>query len=195
MRYDNSKIQELILKYKENRKEETFNELYTECQPLIKKMVGKLTPPYHSALDFDDMLQFGNIALMESVEKYKPDKGAMFTTFLHTNISKYMDWKVFKPYEAVKRIPTGEVLSLNFDGVEEDKLDIYDKMLGVSEDKYERFDNEVLDNMCRRLRPSEKQIAMLLLEGYSKREIAKIINQKEMYVHNRVKIIRNNLVV
>ena len=64
----------------------TFEEIYDKYKGLVYKVIltqfGKIRTPVYDA---DDLLQEGFIALLESYEKWDPDK-CKFTTFLYNAI-------------------------------------------------------------------------------------------------------------
>ena len=69
----------------------TFEEIYDKYKGLVYKVIltrfRKIRTPVY---DVEDLLQEGFIALLESYEKWDPDK-CKFTTFLYNAIL----WKVY----------------------------------------------------------------------------------------------------
>jgi len=53
-----------------------------EYLPLVKKVVSRIFPSIPpQLLDFEDLIGYGMIGLMESLDTYNPDKGVKFSTY------------------------------------------------------------------------------------------------------------------
>lgn len=67
--------------------------------PLVKKIAGAFIRKKHNTLDYDDLIQAGNMGLMDAISKFKLDGGASFKTYASIRIRgsildeiNSMDW-------------------------------------------------------------------------------------------------------
>ena len=56
-------------------------ELILQYAPLVKYVIGRLAISLPAILDYEDVLSYGTIGLIEAVERFDPDKGVKFETY------------------------------------------------------------------------------------------------------------------
>jgi RNA polymerase sigma factor for flagellar operon FliA len=85
-RYANRTEEELWLEYKQSHSMELRNAFICQYMPLVKYVAGKLAVGLPPNLDFDDLVSYGNIGLMDAIEKYDPERQIQFKTYAVTRI-------------------------------------------------------------------------------------------------------------
>lgn len=91
--------EELWQEYKANKKFEIRERLIIKYAPLVKYIAGRIainTPPQ---VEFDDLVSFGILGLIDAIEKYDPKTGANFKTYATVRIKgaiideiRLLDW-------------------------------------------------------------------------------------------------------
>jgi RNA polymerase sigma factor for flagellar operon FliA len=70
-----------------NRRDGQLREqLILQYAPLVKYVVGRLAIGLPSVLDFEDVLSYGTLGLIEAVERFDPSKGVKFETYAISRI-------------------------------------------------------------------------------------------------------------
>ncbi len=72
---------ELWARYVKDRAPEVREQLILQYAPLVKYVMGRLAISLPAILDYEDILSFGTIGLIEAVERFEPDKGVKFQTY------------------------------------------------------------------------------------------------------------------
>lgn len=67
--------------YLVDRDPELKEELVLQYAPLVKYVVGRLAIGLPNIMDFEDVLSYGTLGLIEAVERYDPTKGVKFETY------------------------------------------------------------------------------------------------------------------
>lgn len=75
------------------------NEIVERNLPLVRYVVGRMNLGSSSPLDFDDMVAFGQIGLIDAVERFDHTRGVAFSTYAIRRIRgsimdelRHMDW-------------------------------------------------------------------------------------------------------
>lgn len=71
----------LWARYVKDREPEVREQLILQYAPLVKYVMGRLAISLPAILDYEDILSFGTIGLIEAVERFEPDKGVKFQTY------------------------------------------------------------------------------------------------------------------
>jgi RNA polymerase sigma factor for flagellar operon FliA len=71
----------LWMAYGESRSEELREEIILQYAPLVKYVMGRLAISLPAVLDYEDILSFGTIGLIEAVERFDYEKGVKFETY------------------------------------------------------------------------------------------------------------------
>ncbi len=72
---------ELWTSYAETRDPALRERLILQYAPLVKYVMGRLALSLPAILDYEDILSYGTIGLIEAVERYDQDKGVKFETY------------------------------------------------------------------------------------------------------------------
>lgn len=98
-RNDPKEVERLWEEYYQTPNRLTLEKLMKAYLPLVKKIAGAFIRKKHNTLDYDDLIQAGNMGLMDAISKFKPDAGASFKTYASIRIRgsildeiNSMDW-------------------------------------------------------------------------------------------------------
>lgn len=72
--------------YGEARTEELREQIILQYAPLVKYVMGRLAISLPAVLDYEDILSFGTIGLIEAVERFDYEKGVKFETYAISRI-------------------------------------------------------------------------------------------------------------
>lgn len=85
--------------YKRTKDPAVRDEIVRRYAHLVKSVVGKLAATLSKSADFDDLLSYGTLGLLDAIEKFDPDKNFKFSTYAMTRIRgsiydelRAMDW-------------------------------------------------------------------------------------------------------
>lgn len=67
--------------YKESGAPETREKLILHYAPMVRKVVGRMGLRPDGAVEWDDLLNYGVLGLIDAVERFDPDRGITFETF------------------------------------------------------------------------------------------------------------------
>ena len=86
MALDRDIERELWLEYENDRNIENRNNLVEYYNPFVKVVIAKLGMRHNKYIDYDDLLSYGTLGLIEAVEKFDSTKGAKFQTYASIKI-------------------------------------------------------------------------------------------------------------
>lgn len=86
MKLDKDVEKELWLEYEKDRNNENRNNLVVYYNPLVNVVIAKLGVRHNKYIDYDDLLSYGALGLIEAVEKFDSTKGAKFQTYASIKI-------------------------------------------------------------------------------------------------------------
>lgn len=96
---DKAKLEECWARYKQKRDISAWEELIKEYAPLVKYIAGRLHINFYNKIEFDDLLGYGTLGLLDAIEKFDPGRGVKFETYASTRIRgaildgvRSMDW-------------------------------------------------------------------------------------------------------
>lgn len=159
----------------------------------------------------DDLYSDAMNVLSESVISFNPDKKVMFKTYLTSNISKsYKDWYRDTHLRAkrnnleldkngrIKRDKSGKpiiVKSVSFDSPNDGGIDLCERIASNFEietnlDKNECFSKNTVSYL-ESLSPTQKEMANLIMEGYSPSEIKEKVQLNDKQYENHMKYMRS----
>lgn len=104
VKYDISEEEE-ILKWKEYRKDsqEEIKEFFIhKYSPLVKYVAGKIHHNLPENIEFDDLVGYGTLGLLDAIEKYDPSRGIKFKTYGITRIHGHI-YDELRKYDWVPR--------------------------------------------------------------------------------------------
>lgn len=132
-------------KYKKTGDEKIREELIKKYAPLVKYVAGKIAVgmPTHN-VDFDDLVSYGSIGLIDACERYDPDRDIKFKTYAVTRIRgaiydelRSLDWVPRSMRKKAKEIERAtQILETHF-GREAKKEEIA-KEVGMDMSEYQR---------------------------------------------------------
>ena len=68
-------------RYSQSRSPELREALILQFQPLVKYVVRRLGYPTGGIVDYDDLVSYGTIGLIEAVERFEPERGTPFKAY------------------------------------------------------------------------------------------------------------------
>lgn len=96
---DPAEVERFWKEYSANPDKDNLQRLMASYLPLVKKIAGGFIRKKHNTLDYDDLIQAGNMGLMDAISKFKTDAGASFKTYASIRIRgsildeiNSMDW-------------------------------------------------------------------------------------------------------
>jgi len=75
---DNEK---LWAEYMGSRDPRLKDEIVKRFLPLVRYVASRMSVKFHSGLDFEDILSFGVLGLLDAVDRFEPERGFCFQTF------------------------------------------------------------------------------------------------------------------
>ncbi len=135
-------VDELWHSYKIEGNQEAKNELIVNYVSLVKIIAGRLFVDYNHNVEYDDIVSYGIIGLIDAIEKYDINKANKFETYANFRIKgavvdqlRSLDWiprslrQKFRDYERaiseVQRVKGGDYTDSDIAaamGITEDKL-------------------------------------------------------------------------
>lgn len=123
MSLDNETEKKLWQNYIDDRSVENRNELIMFYSPYVKITIGKLVSQYSKYLEYDDLISYGTIGLIDAVEKFDPEKGVKFETYASIRIKggiidqlRRQDWLPASMRKKIKRLEAAYVEIENIQG-------------------------------------------------------------------------------
>lgn len=91
--------EELWNEYKKNNDKKTKNQLIVEYIPLVKIVSGRMYNFYGSKVDFEDLISYGVLGLIDSIERFDLNRNIKFETYAQIRIKgtiidniRKLDW-------------------------------------------------------------------------------------------------------
>ena len=145
--------------------------LLGRCKPLILSSIRK----YHNIGDYDDLIQEGNLVLLESIDSFKLEYGVHFLGYLKMKLRYYyLDKKTVK------------LVSLN--ERDEDGIELLDKLgtnINIEEDMiFKEREKSLLEDIDCLSNRQKEIIIMFYFKDLSIGEIAKNLGLKYQTVAN-----------
>lgn len=92
-------VEKLWEAYLKTQSSASLSKLMQAYLPLVKKIAGSFIRKKPNTLDYDDLIQAGNMGLMDAIGRFNPDAGASFKTYASIRIRgsildeiNSMDW-------------------------------------------------------------------------------------------------------
>ncbi len=187
MNYINDNDYELIYLIKEDN-EEALNILVEKYQPLIRKIASHYQKSYnHVKVEYEELIQEGNIGLIESIKSFKTDKEVLFFTFAFLCIKRKI-YNFLKKTSTNKNIALLTSMSLE-ESIVKDSIN-YEEPLNLIED--EKFIDNII-NFKNNLDFIDSNIFELRYNSFSYIEISQLLNINKKTVDNRLVKIKNKL--
>lgn len=143
------KTEALWVEFKEKKSKEAKDALIVEYVALVKQIVGRLYSTYGGHVEYDDLIGYGIVGLIDAVEKFDPKKQIKFETYATIRIRgaivdqiRQMDWIPRSTRSKYKKIEDA-ISKLQA----EHGADVSDELiaaeLGMSVDEYQKQLGEV----------------------------------------------------
>ena len=78
--------EEMWQKYLDTKDDKWKQELTVEYLPLVKEIARRMSMGLPGHVEYDDLVSWGVIGLLDALEKYKPDKGSQFKSYAAVRI-------------------------------------------------------------------------------------------------------------
>lgn len=109
--FDEEKLAKLWEEYKENPTPMLRATLADNYFPIVKKLVAGFMHKKPAVLDYEDLVQAGNIGLLDAIEKFNPKMGNLFQTYATIRVRgaildqiNSMDWTPRSVRENIKGV-------------------------------------------------------------------------------------------
>jgi len=183
--------EQLWISYKEQNNKEAKDALIVHYVALVKIIAGKLYSSYNAHVEFDDLLGYGIIGLIDAIEKFDHKKQIKFETYANIRIRgaiidqiRHMDWiprstrqkykKIEEAIAKLQKIYGNELTDEHIATELEMSLEDYSKLIGevttysiISlEEKLEDNSNFDITSNALDFQPEE---------SYTEREVKKIL--------------------
>lgn len=186
MNYKNVNDYELIYKIREND-EESMNELLKKYEPLIVGIAKKYFDSYKTyGIEMADLIQEGRIAIVKSIGSFDEEKNTLFYTYVIVCIERHL-------ISYCRSLDTLKNRALN--GYVSDEC-----ICLLDDDTYQPeliFNNVIYDNLINEMKNSlnfsDSNIFELRYNGFSYKEIAKLLGLTYATVSRRLCKIRKTL--
>lgn len=139
--------EQLWINYKEHNNKDAKDQLIIHYVALVKIIAGRLYTSYNAHVEFDDLLGYGIIGLIDAIEKFDHKKEVKFETYANIRIRgaiidqiRHMDWiprstrqKYKKIEEAIAKLQKqygNELTDEHIANELELTLDEYSKLIG-----------------------------------------------------------------
>ena len=147
-------------------------------------LVYSIAHKYNRPNLFDDLVQEGCIGLMYALERFDSNAGIKFSTYAYHYIVGYMNMFlrknfIIKPHIVNKEyvVPTVCELTENI----------------CSEEDYDNIDTVCVNRIFEVITDTQKFIVVLLAQGYSQEEIARITGTTQGQISKQLQQVRNNV--
>ena len=89
--FDKMDEKDLWIEYKQSKNEKIREYFVKKYAPLVKHIAGKIGYKIKGSVEFDDLIGYGSLGLLDAIEKYDPTKNIKFNTYAMTRIQvQYM---------------------------------------------------------------------------------------------------------
>ncbi len=122
--------QELWRQFQQDRSVENKNKLVLHYLFLVRGMAGRLMPLYSAHTNYDDLIGYGVLGLIDAVDKFLPERGVRFDSYAAKRIRgeiidnmRKQDWASASLRSRIKQIGQAyETLGYEQDDVGEEKV-------------------------------------------------------------------------
>lgn len=141
--------EELWKDYKKNRNQQAKDQLIISYVSLVKAIAGRLYHQYNSNIEYEDLLSYGIIGLIDAIEKFDYKKEVKFETYANIRIRgaivdelRRLDWVPRSVRQKYKKLESA-ISSLESQLGHAASDDQIAEHLGISLDEYANLLNEV----------------------------------------------------
>jgi RNA polymerase sigma factor for flagellar operon FliA len=141
--------EELWIKYKDQKSKEAKEELIIQYVSLVKIIAGRLFVNYNAHVEYDDLMGYGIIGLIDAIEKFDHKKNIKFETYANIRIRgaiideiRHLDWiprSVRQKYKRIEEAISKLQVDYGFDIPDE----VIASSLDLTVDEYHKLLGEV----------------------------------------------------
>ena len=84
--FDEKSEDELWIEFRKTKSPALRDAFIRQYMPLVKYVVGKISPSMPSSVEFDDLVGFGQFGLLDAINRYDPERNVKFKTYAVTRI-------------------------------------------------------------------------------------------------------------
>lgn len=184
----------LLLDMVSESNEDVRNALYDKYESFIHYLVRKYSSrAYKLGLDQKDLAQEANVAFVDALNSYNPNKEASFKTFMSLCIERRLI-NVLNKYASKKNQFEKDALSLEFEYDDEASMlntFLADSSLDPSFAYLEKEDLEELKQKIEsQLSDFERQVYLKMLNGFDYQKIAILLDKNPKQIDNTIQRIR-----
>ncbi len=192
MNYKEFNDYEIHYLIKENN-EEAYELMFNKYKPLIDKLATIYYQKYFSyAVEYEDLIQEGQIALLNAVDNFDESNGALFYTFALLFIKRAME-KYIREMSRYKHQVLNQATSLskelNSDGFLVGDY-IYEEKDLTDKEVYDRFSAKRIIDFKYNLSERQAQVFELRMNNFSNQEIAQLLDINYKSVDNSIRVIK-----
>ncbi len=140
---------ELLKLYKSNKSKAIKDQLITKNVELVKIIAGRLYHSYNSNVEYEDIVSYGILGLIDAIDKFDPDKNVKFETYANFRIRgtiidhlRNLDWVPRSTRQKYKKLEEVMVKLQSKYGLEIDDK-VLAKELNISVEELSSFLSEV----------------------------------------------------
>ena len=163
-RYRNFTTEELVTRYQRTKNEDKLREVMRRNNGLLHKWVRDYS---NIPLSEEDLLEEGYIALWRAVDNYNVERGVTFSTYLKDVVQQHYN-RIYQQATRQKR----------YTGYTPDSWEVLSELHKEKAVEFELLSDLSVREFINSLEGKVQEIAVLLLEGNSKSDIARIFDIK-----------------
>ena len=180
MNYKELNDYELLNMVYEN--EAASDALYKKYEPLINKIAKKMYQK-NNGIEFNDLIQEGNIGLSHAIKYYDQNKNILFFTYAKLCIEKAMLSYIVGTKRQKHKILNESISMEAID--EKEALNSLDKIVASKEDKTQKY-----SMLKDKLTDLELMVLDMRYYGFEYKEIAKLLGKDVKAIDNAVQRIK-----
>lgn len=139
---------DLWVEFKEKNSKKAKDDLIVEYIPLVKSIAGRLYSTYNANVEYDDLVGYGIVGLIDAVNKFDHKKSIKFETYATIRIKgavvdqmRQMDWVPRSTRSKYRKIESAlEKLQKEYQGEVTDEM--MAKELGITVEDYHKMLSE-----------------------------------------------------
>lgn len=179
---------------------EDFMDLYKQFEPMIIKIVKQWSKL--NIVEYDDLMQFALIALMEARNSYDPTKGMKFSTYIYNMIEYKMKREIYQASKKNEKYRTVSIYSTveNAEGDTIELIELLADKLDLEDEVRNKLMIDYYESECKRILPEDKFNVCYLrwFKGLPYETIEKALRVKNVsgiLIDSRIKLLQRSLVL
>lgn len=170
-------------------------EMILANKPLVIVIAKKYAAVTHTCavIDFDDLIQEGELALIRAVDAFDPTLGFKFSTlaypYISGNIQKFVDKNIsqwYRPREGSNYAPIPVETSMDAPRLSQRDDEMSNKT-GAEDDKFKLLECKILIEQISNSKDEARACIAHIFEGMTQNEIAAELNTTQVQVSRLIK--------